>query len=89
MTRPSQSDPGVPLDRGISKRRNGCRRMLACCLLLALAGCSLAPTYQRPTMTVPGTYKETSSLWTQAAPADMQARGNWWTLFGDAALDGL
>ena len=89
MTRPSQSDPGVPADSDISMGRNVCLRMLAGSLLLALAGCSLAPTYQRPTMTVPDAYKETSSLWIQAAPGDMQPRGDWWKLFGDATLDEL
>jgi NodT family efflux transporter outer membrane factor (OMF) lipoprotein len=69
--------------------RTSCRRILPGCLLLALAGCSLAPTYQRPAMTVPVAYKETSGLWTQATPGDMQPRGDWWKVFGDSTLDGL
>jgi outer membrane protein, multidrug efflux system len=58
-------------------------------LLFALAGCSLAPAYQRPDIAVPDQYKETSGLWAQAAPADAAERGDWWKVFGDATLDGL
>jgi outer membrane protein, multidrug efflux system len=58
-------------------------------LLFTLAGCSLAPTYQRPDISVPDQYKEASGLWAPAAPADAEARGAWWKVFGDATLDGL
>ncbi|WP_254423934.1 efflux transporter outer membrane subunit [Rhodanobacter sp. C03] len=54
-----------------------------------LAGCSLAPTYQRPAIDIPSNYKEGSGLWTAAAPADTEARGDWWQVFNDSALDGL
>ncbi len=55
----------------------------------ALAGCSLAPRYQRPTMpTPPAAYKEAGE-WKVAAPADAVARGRWWSMFHDADLDGL
>lgn len=64
-------------------------RALPATLLLALAGCSLAPTYQRPSVAVPAAYKEGNGLWTVAAPADTQPRGSWWTMFGDTTLDGL
>jgi multidrug efflux system outer membrane protein len=92
MTSPRQSDRALarsPGNSDIPLWRKGCRRILPSCLLLALAGCSLAPTYVRPAMTVPVAYKETPGLWTQATPSDMQARGEWWKLFGDATLDGL
>jgi NodT family efflux transporter outer membrane factor (OMF) lipoprotein len=36
----------------------------------------------------PQTYKEAGD-WKVAAPADTRARGNWWTMFGDADLDAL
>lgn len=65
------------------------RRVLACCLVAALAGCSLAPTYQRPSIAVPANYKEGTGLWTRAEPADAQARGDWWQVFNDSTLDGL
>ena len=65
------------------------RRVLTCCMITALAGCSLAPTYQRPAIAVPASYKEGTGLWTAAAPADTQARGDWWQIFNDATLDGL
>jgi multidrug efflux system outer membrane protein len=64
-------------------------RILAGCLTAALAGCSLAPTYQRPAIDVPASYKDAGGLWTAAAPADTQPRGDWWQVFNDSTLDGL
>jgi NodT family efflux transporter outer membrane factor (OMF) lipoprotein len=56
---------------------------------LTLAGCSLAPRYQRPSMPPPApAYKELGD-WKVAAPADASARGAWWTMFGDRELDDL
>jgi NodT family efflux transporter outer membrane factor (OMF) lipoprotein len=55
----------------------------------ALAACSLAPRYQRPTMQAPpAAYKEAGE-WKVAVPADAVARGRWWSMFGDADLDAL
>ena len=65
-------------------------------LLLAtsLGACSLAPAYKVPA-TPPagdpqmnGAYHETGA-WTPAAPADAVARGPWWRVFNDPALDAL
>jgi len=72
-----------------SRWQTGARHALAGCLLTALAGCSLAPTYHRPDIAIPANYKEASGLWAPAVPADMLARGDWWQIFGDTALDGL
>ncbi len=64
--------------------------------LLILAGCSLAPTYQRPEAAVPAAYKEAPASdaavgeqWKLAQPADAAARGDWWQVFGDATLNDL
>lgn len=64
--------------------------------LLILAGCSLAPTYQRPETTVPAAYKEAPAVdaavgeqWKLAQPSDAVARGEWWQVFGDATLNDL
>ena len=58
-------------------------------LAAALAGCSLAPHYARPsTQQPPPTYKEADD-WKVSSPADTSARGRWWTKFGDPDLDGL
>ena len=70
-------------------RRSGVKHALAAALLIALSGCSLAPTYHRPTVDMPANYKEASGLWTPAEPADTQARGDWWHIFNDSTLDGL
>lgn len=69
------------------------RRLRPAALALALAGllagCSLAPAYKVPTVPMPAAYKDGSGLWTHAAPADMDARGQWWTMFQDPGLDQL
>jgi len=55
----------------------------------ALAGCSLAPAYRTPpTAPPPPAYREAGD-WKQAEPADAAARGPWWGIFQDPALDAL
>jgi NodT family efflux transporter outer membrane factor (OMF) lipoprotein len=55
---------------------------------LALTGCSLAPPYSPPVVSVPQAYKE-SGPWTPASPADAAPRGRWWTVYGDETLNAL
>ena len=74
-------------------RAKGASWVPASVLAVALAsavlnGCSLAPAYTPPPMQTPVSYKELGP-WTPAAPADAASRGDWWTVFGDATLDGL
>lgn len=59
--------------------------------LLLLAGCSVAPTYQRPDAITPTAYKEAPAHgnWQPAQPAEDIARGEWWKIFNDATLDAL
>jgi len=54
----------------------------------ALAGCSVVPTYERPTTPEPAAFKEAQG-WVPAAPADALERGPWWQLFGDPVLNEL
>jgi multidrug efflux system outer membrane protein len=56
---------------------------------LALAACSLAPDYQRPTIAVPPVYKEVPEGWAAAQPAAGMSPAIWWQSFGDTTLDGL
>lgn len=58
--------------------------------LTALAGCSLAPPYQRPeaTGTTPAAWK-TVDGWRPANPNDGALRPDWWTAFGDTTLNDL
>jgi NodT family efflux transporter outer membrane factor (OMF) lipoprotein len=58
---------------------------------LSLAGCKVGPNYKTPTMPAPPTYSEDghNSDWKTAAPADGLNRGDWWTVYGDAALNDL
>ena len=67
-------------------------RMLVVVAIAALAGCSLAPPYERPSAPAPASYKESptaQATWFPAAPADELDRGPWWNLFGDSVLSGL
>jgi multidrug efflux system outer membrane protein len=92
MNSPRQNDSMLikpPANHRTTAWRTCCRRILPGCLMLALAGCSLAPTYQRPAMAIPAAYKDHPGLWTQATPSDMQSRGDWWKIFDDSTLDGL
>lgn len=52
---------------------------------------SVGPDYARPAVVSPPAYRdaENSGAWKIAAPADAFARGAWWTLFSDPALDEL
>jgi NodT family efflux transporter outer membrane factor (OMF) lipoprotein len=56
--------------------------------VLALGGCAVGPDYHKPDAPVPAQFKELEG-WRQATPGDAAPRGPWWTLFGDAELDGL
>lgn len=59
--------------------------------LLSATGCSLAPHYERPAVATPPAFKELPAdpQWKTAAPAESQARGEWWKVFGDAKLNQL
>ncbi|WP_284320586.1 efflux transporter outer membrane subunit [Dyella acidisoli] len=57
---------------------------------LMLGGCSLATAYHTPSLpSVPDTFKEAGAEWKTATPLDQQARGNWWSVYGDSTLDQL
>ena len=57
--------------------------------LVALAtACSVGPDYVRPTVPVPGDYKE-STGWKPAEPRDDVGRGPWWEIYGDPELSRL
>ena len=53
-----------------------------------LVGCSLSPAYRTPKVDIPAAFKEEPG-WQAAMPADDVARGEWWKLFNDPALDEL
>lgn len=64
--------------------------VLALGLAFSLQGCSLAPTYKIPPMTLPDHYREQTSdgPWHTARPAD-QVQAQWWQLYRDARLNEL
>ncbi|ERK12562.1 Outer membrane component of tripartite multidrug resistance system [Pantoea sp. AS-PWVM4] len=57
-------------------------------MALLLAGCTVGPDYQRPTMAMPTHFKEAKG-WTQAMPQDDKRKGEWWSVYHDATLDSL
>lgn len=73
------------------------RRALALSIALSLSACSLAPEFETPAVAVPSAYKEAppatpaadpgNDAWKPAEPRDGEARGPWWTRFGDPQLD--
>ena len=58
-------------------------------LVSVLAGCSLAPHYERPSVPQPAAAYKEAGEWKVSSPADTGARGRWWTMFGDSDLDAL
>lgn len=61
--------------------------LLAIVAALAIAACSTAPDYRRPTASTPPAFKEAAG-W-QTAGTAVPPAGKWWQAFGDATLDGL
>ena len=55
---------------------------------LLLAGCNLAPSYQRPSLSLPTTYKEQSG-WHVVTGKSSIADADWWRAFNDPVLDAL
>jgi NodT family efflux transporter outer membrane factor (OMF) lipoprotein len=65
------------------------RRAMALALAgLLLGGCAIGPDYKRPEQSVPAQFKHAEG-WTLASPADLEQRGRWWELYGDATLNDL
>jgi NodT family efflux transporter outer membrane factor (OMF) lipoprotein len=64
------------------------RRLLLVAVVLAVGGCAVGPSYERPSAPTLTAYKEANG-WVSAAPADALERGAWWTLFNDPVLDKL
>src|SRR3984893_536995 len=70
----------------------------ALALTLLLAGCATGPAYVRPSVDVPGAFKERPAGaaaaapqpgWRPASPQDAQDRGAWWEIFHDESLNQL
>jgi outer membrane protein, multidrug efflux system len=63
--------------------------------LLAIAGCSLTPNYATPDLGLPTAFKEAplspqeAGTWKTAVPSEQLARGQWWAVFEDPALNDL
>jgi NodT family efflux transporter outer membrane factor (OMF) lipoprotein len=67
-------------------------------LVLASAGCAVGPNYRQPAVGAPPAFKEQPPVnleeaeaagWKQSQPGDAYAKGRWWELYNDAALNAL
>jgi len=56
--------------------------------LVSLAGCTVGPKYQTPTVPTPEAYKETKD-WKVATPQDAAIRAKWWEVYNDPQLSSL
>jgi outer membrane protein, multidrug efflux system len=69
------------------------KRLLAIIVAVSLAGCSLAPKFERPEIETPAQFKELTPAergnWKTARPAESDQRGEWWKVFNDPALERL
>jgi multidrug efflux system outer membrane protein len=63
------------------------KRLLSVAVAGLLAGCSMAPAYQKPAVPAAASYKEVPG-W-QAAGSAVAAPGQWWQAFNDPTLNGL
>ncbi|HTZ57406.1 MAG TPA: efflux transporter outer membrane subunit [Acidobacteriaceae bacterium] len=65
--------------------------ILVASLLLMVAGCNLAPKYQRVMVPLAPEYKEAvpADVWKRAKPNDGAIRGRWWEMFDDPQLNTL
>src|SRR5262245_55115391 len=60
------------------------RRLLPLALVLAAAGCTLGPNYNRPAIPTPPTWRDIPQ-----AEAETLANAPWWTVFDDPTLQEL
>ena len=61
-------------------------------MIFVTSGCMVGPKYVPPTVPMakaPDAYKELDPSWKPAAPADMELKGDWWTLFNEPVLNEL
>src|SRR5262245_252610 len=59
-------------------------------LVSVSVGCAVGPSYRRPDVPTPPSFKEEAPAgWQDAKPDDAAIRGNWWEMFGDAGLNAL
>jgi multidrug efflux system outer membrane protein len=95
MRRPSFHIIREMTPTGIEKMKTLTRLFSLTTLALALAGCAVGPTYDRPSVDTPPAFKEAAmnpaeaDKWKAAQPSDQLARGEWWAVFADPALDAL
>jgi len=74
----------------MKKTRSVLTRLVPLVAALVLAGCASVQTVEPAAApAAPAAFKELDGRWTQAQPAEAQARGEWWKVFSDPALDDL
>lgn len=70
-------------------KKNHLSKILSIALLTLATGCTVVgPDYQRPTVDIPDTYKETTEL-SNADQDTLVTTQTWWSVFNDQELDNL
>jgi NodT family efflux transporter outer membrane factor (OMF) lipoprotein len=59
----------------------------AAALLSSFAAFAVGPKYKKPDVVTPENW-QTPAPWHEASPLDKLPKGKWWTIFGDAELNG-
>ncbi|KAF0192982.1 MAG: NodT family RND efflux system outer membrane lipoprotein [Gammaproteobacteria bacterium] len=58
-------------------------------LLALLTGCAVGPDYKRPDLALPAAYPDAASGAASASTGQRALAADWWTLYGDTALNDL
>jgi NodT family efflux transporter outer membrane factor (OMF) lipoprotein len=78
--------------QAVTRTQSGSRRLpasrVSVLLCAGLAACMAGPRYIRPSAPTPPAFKEAEG-WAPATPSDAADRQDWWTVFGDPALNAL
>ena len=80
--------PFMSMGRTMAERRAAWRKGWGLASALALAGCSSAPAYRPPQVSLPASFAG-NGPWVQVTDATATPPAEWWTVFGDPVLDGL
>jgi NodT family efflux transporter outer membrane factor (OMF) lipoprotein len=84
----------------LARLAGGLPRLLASSVALAVLsvgqGCTVGPTYVRPSVSTPASFKEAApavapdgTSWVPANPQDAALRGEWWKIYQEPELDAL
>ncbi|MBC7992851.1 MAG: TolC family protein, partial [Rhizobacter sp.] len=77
------------MNKGIDMNITFKRSIAPLLAAMVLAGCASAPFEPTAAPAAPVAFKSIDGRWAALAPAESQARGEWWKAFADPLLDDL